>query len=253
MSEKGRPRVELMESEASMALAMAIERDDAGRLAELFAAGVDPDCAALDEAWELEESSVFGACAARMSEACLRAFLEAGASVDSESGLEQPPLASVVGTEVSGSLGKVRALLEFGASPGGRSARGDTALELALRWARPTSGAGEEALLVVKELLAAGADPNECGAAFDARLSPLALACRNESPSQVAALLAAGADPRRGHPRHPNGQGSAESFMQSRGRSEPAEAIRALLKSAVERLELDEATPAGAPRSAPRM
>lgn len=249
-------RVTVSLREQSALLTAALRASDEARLRELLSLGLDPESEGLNADWLGMGASLIACEGASMSLGCLRALLDAGASPDACGEEEETALAQLL-SRVAGSRcvasgwpeeapARAKALLAAGADPNALRARGERLLELALK-ARGDSMVVEGAMEILRALLESGADPNACGLAGS--YPPLVIACQNEDLEQVATLLAAGADPRL-KARGGRG-GSALSFMHSKGNSAPANAIRGMLNSAVERLELAAAVGAEAPGRSP--
>lgn len=238
---KSRLRVEASPREQSALLTAALRAGDEARLRELLSLGLNPESEGLNADGLGMGASLIACDGASMSLGCLRALLEAGASPDARSKKKKETaltqfLARLADDNVTrdwpvDALARVETLLDAGADPNACCFNHDPLLALALK-TRGNLAFVEGGRQILRTLLAKGADPNKSAVSYP----PLVIACKNEDVEQVAALLCAGADPR-GTARNGWG-GSALSVMNSKADSALVKAIRGMLNSVVERLEL---------------
>ena len=162
------------------ALHLAVEAEAADMAAQLLAAGANPNLA----------TPLHKAMGMRYVEGG-QALLAAGADPNAVAGFGYTPLHEAAGTSLEEGI---RMLLAAGADPNARNQRGERPLHIAVQndAARDIVGAPSKAWVTVEILLAAGAEPD---ARMDTGETPLLWASRRDDPTTAAVLLAAGADP----------------------------------------------------------
>ncbi len=171
---------DVVDDQGRTPLSQAVRAKATDIVAQLLAAGANPDLA----------TPLHKAMGMRYVEGG-QALLAAGADPNAVAGFGYTPLHEAAGTSLEEGM---RMLLAAGADPNARNQRGERPLHIAVQndAARDIVGAPSKAWVTVEIWLAAGAEPD---ARMDTGETPLLWASRRDDPTTAAVLLAAGADP----------------------------------------------------------